>query len=155
MTLKIRPAQQNDARAIAELLCNIDDYPNWKAQGVDQLEVFATQSLESGHDQRLLLVAGLEDRVVVYAAVYWLSYLFMPPEGYVSELFVRSDASGHGVGTALLEAVKGEAKARGCGRLTLVNLKDRESYKRGFYAARGWEERSNTVRFVFDLGVNA
>jgi GNAT superfamily N-acetyltransferase len=137
------------------VLCNIDDYPHWKAQGVEQLELGAVQSLELQNPERLVFVAELDGRINAYAVVYWLHPMFGPKEGYVSELFVRSDASGQGAGTALLERVQLEARACGCKRLTLVNLKDRESYKRGFYAARGWDERSNTVRFVFDLEVNA
>ena len=152
--MTIRPAQRSDARAIAELLEHIDDHPHWKAKGTDALEAAALEALEWDHPERLTFVAELEGRVVGYAAVYWLHYLFSKREGYVTELFVRSDASGHGVGTALLETIKGEAKARGCRRLTLVNLKDRESYRRGFYASRGWIEDPNTVRFVFDLEVN-
>ena len=141
----------NDAPMIADLLANIDDYPHWKTLGVAVLEATARASLAWTNSERLLFVAEIDNRVVGYAAVYWLHPMFSAREGYVSELFIRSDASGHGAGTALLDAVKTAAIARGCQRLTLVNLKDRESYQRGFYASRGWEEKSNTVRFAFDL----
>ncbi|MCY7388249.1 MAG: GNAT family N-acetyltransferase [Burkholderiales bacterium] len=152
MNLNIRPATIADARMIAELLANIDDYPHWKALGVNALEVMARDSLAHTHSERLTYVAELDGRLIGYASVYWLHPAFTMVEGYVSELFIRSDASGHGAGTALLDAIKAEARAKGCQRLTLVNLKDRESYKRGFYASRGWEEKSNTVRFALDLG---
>ena len=151
MKLNIRPATMTDAPMIADLLANIDDYPHWKTLGVAALEAAARESLAWANSERLLFVAEIDHRVVGYAAVYWLKPMFSAREGYVSELFIRSDASGHGAGTALLNAVKSAAIARGCHRLTLVNLKDRESYKRGFYASRGWEEQSNTVRFSFDL----
>jgi GNAT superfamily N-acetyltransferase len=151
MKLNIRLATINDARMIAELLTNIDDYKTWNELGADEMEKTVRQSLEQAHSERLLFVAEINDRVIGYAAVYWLHHAFSMREGYVSELFIRSDASGHGAGTALLEAIKAEAIARGCYRLTLINLKDRESYRRGFYASRGWEEKSNTVRFAFAL----
>jgi GNAT superfamily N-acetyltransferase len=153
--MNIRSAKISDARAIAELLCNINDYPNWKELGAEKLERTVHESLEWNNPERLVLVAELEDRVVGYTVVYWQQLLFSSKEGYVSELFIRSDASGQGVGTALLETIKAEAMTRGCGRLTLVNLKDRESYRRGFYASRGWEEKSNTVRFALNLEVKA
>ncbi|MER3481829.1 MAG: N-acetyltransferase, partial [Meiothermus sp.] len=114
-------------------------------------EPLVRKSLERNHLERSVLVAELDSRVVGYAAVYWVNYLFNSPEGYVTELFVRTDASGRGVGTALLEAVEQEARVRACRRLTLINLKDRESYKRGFYAARGWTEDPNAMRFVKSL----
>jgi GNAT superfamily N-acetyltransferase len=155
MNPDIRNARIEDARAIAELLCNIDDYPHWKEIGVEKLEQTVRESLEWKNEERLMFVAELEHRVVGYAVVYWLNYLFSTQEGYVSELFIRSDASGQGIGTALLETIKSEAIARGCGRLTLVNIKERESYRRGFYASRGWEEKSNTVRFALNLEVKA
>jgi GNAT superfamily N-acetyltransferase len=151
MKLNIRLAIVSDAPLIADLLANIDDYPHWKTLGTEALEKTARESLAWANAERLLFVAEIDNRVIGYAAVYWLHHMFSAREGYVSELFIRSDASGHGAGTALLEVIKAEAIARGCHRLTLVNLKDRESYKRGFYASRGWEERSNTVRFAFDL----
>jgi GNAT superfamily N-acetyltransferase len=153
--MNIRIAKIEDARAMAELLMNIDDYPNWKELGAEKLEQTVWESLEWNNPERLVFVAELEGRVVGYAVVYWQHLLFSSKEGYVSELFIRSDASGQGVGTALLETIKSEAMARGCGRLTLVNLKDRESYRRGFYASRGWEEKSNTVRFALNLEVKA
>jgi GNAT superfamily N-acetyltransferase len=153
--MNIRIARPDDARAIAEVLSNIDDYPHWREKGVDALEIDARASLEARNQQRLVWVAELEGRVIGYAAVYWLQTLFQKPEGYISELFIRSDASGRGVGTALLETIKKEARAKGCGRLTLVNLKDRESYKRHFYEKKGWTERPDTVRFVLDLEVHA
>jgi GNAT superfamily N-acetyltransferase len=151
MKLNIRLANINDARMIAELLTNIDDYKTWNELGVDEMEKTVRQSLEQAHSERLLFVAEIDNRVIGYAAVYWLHQMFSTREGYVSELFIRSDASGHGAGTALLDAITAEAIARGCYRLTLINLRDRESYRRGFYASRGWEEKTNTVRFAFDL----
>jgi GNAT superfamily N-acetyltransferase len=149
--MKIRIAHGDDARGIAELLCKIDDYPQWKDTGVDTLEQFARDSLAATNDHRSILIAELNERIVGYAGVYWLHPLFNTPEGYVSELFIRSDASGQGIGTALLENIKLEAITRGCNRLTLINLKNRESYKRSFYAKKGWQERPETVRFVLDL----
>ncbi len=151
MTLNIRPAQLTDARAIAEVRANIDDYDHWKALGVEAMEAQVHASLAREHSERLTFVAEVGGRVVGYAAVYWLHPAFSGPEGYLSELFIRSDASGQGVGTSLIETVKAEAMARGCLRLTLVNLKDRESYRRGFYASRGWNEKTNTVRFVYEF----
>ncbi len=151
MTLNIRLANIADALQIAEVRANIDDYDHWKALGVNAMELQARASLARVHSERLTFVGELDGRVVGYAAVYWLHPAFSGPEGYLSELFIRSDASGNGVGTALLERVKSEAMARGCLRLTLVNLKDRESYRRGFYASRGWDEMTNTVRFAIDL----
>ena len=84
-----------------------------------------------------------------YGPVHWLPYLFMAgPEGYVSELFVRDDARGQGVGRQLLRIIEVDARARGCQRLSLINLRNRESYQRQFYLKAGWRERSEAANFV-------
>jgi GNAT superfamily N-acetyltransferase len=149
--LNIRSAILEDAPAIADLLCNLEDYPKFKIQGVQALTVLVRENLERHHDQQLVFVAEIESCVMGYAVAYWTGLLFSSIEGYVSELFVHNAASGQGVGTALLEKIKIEAQARGCKRLTLINLKDRESYMRGFYASRGWTEQVNAARFVLNL----
>ena len=75
------------------------------------------------------------------------------PEGYVSELFIKEQARGQGIGARLLEAVQAEARNRGCTRLMLLNVRKRESYQRGFYAKHGWEERPEAANFIFRLDV--
>ncbi len=149
--MNIRPATLEDAPAIAELLCNLEDYPKFKVQGVEALSVLVRENLERHHEQQFVFVAEIESKVLGYAVVYWTGLLFSSVEGYVSELFVHNAASGQGIGTALLEKIKTEARTRGCKRLTLINLKDRESYKRGFYTSRGWSEQVSAARFVLNL----
>jgi N-acetylglutamate synthase-like GNAT family acetyltransferase len=153
--MNIRSAQTTDARAIAELLCNIDDHPHWKERGVDELEQTVRNGLEWNNPERLVLVVELEDRVVGYGVIYWQQLLFSRKEAYISELFIHSDTSSKGVGTALLRRMESEAVAQNCRRLTLVNFKDVESYRRGFYSSRGWTEQENTVRFALNLEVKA
>ena len=84
--------------------------------------------------------------------MHWLPYLFLKgPEGYVSELFVRESARGQGVGGELLRKIETEARARGCARLSLINLRNRESYMRQFYVKAGWEERAEAANFVYRI----
>ena len=153
--MNVRSARLEDAQAIAELLCNIDDYPHWKEIGADKLEQTVRESLERNNPERLIFVAELEHHVVGYGVVYYQQLLFSRKEAYISELFVHSEASGKGVGTTLLRRMEAEAVAQHCRRLTLVNFKDVESYRRGFYSSRGWTEQENTVRFALNLEVKA
>jgi GNAT superfamily N-acetyltransferase len=69
----------------------------------------------------------------------------------VSELFVHVAAQGRGIGTLLLEEIKREGLERGCSRLSLLNMRNRESYQRGYYRKVGWEERENAANFVLLL----
>jgi GNAT superfamily N-acetyltransferase len=104
----------------------------------------ASHSLYIAHDAR--------GRIIGYTNVHWVPCLFLPgPEGYVSELFVAEAARGQGVGTRLLQVVREEARSRGCARLSLLNMRGRESYQRGFYAKDGWEERTDAANFIFEL----
>jgi GNAT superfamily N-acetyltransferase len=91
--------------------------------------------------------------VLGYVSVHWLPYLIHTgPDGYISELFIRDSARGQGIGARLLETVEAEGIRRGSRRLMLLNMRQRESYQRGFYAKHGWEERLQAATFVKILG---
>ena len=87
-----------------------------------------------------------------YISVHWLPYLFLEgPEGYISELFIRDNQRGKGIGGKLLSIVKEEAMERGCSRLSLLNGHNRESYERNFYLKKGFIERDKMANFILKL----
>ena len=100
-----------------------------------------------------IYVAEMTDGDIAgYTTVHWVPYLILDgAEGYVTELFVAEAFRGKGMGTRLLESVLDEAKERRCSRLSLVNLRDRESYQRRFYEKLGWRVREGMANFVYDL----
>ena len=51
-------------------------------------------------------------------------------------------------------SIRQDAQKRGCSRLSLVNMRQRESYQRGFYKSRGWQERPEAANFILILGDN-
>ena len=110
-------------------------------------------SPSEGDESHTVFVAENQNgEVVGYIAVHWLPYLMLAgSEGYISELFVRESDRGKGVGRKLLEVVNEQAIKRGCTRLMLVNGRNRESYKRGFYQKLGWDERQEVANFVLLL----
>lgn len=153
--IAIRPAQPGDHGSLYDIL---------KGQGwfvlLDELDAAQGRALVAGHlarclgsGEHLLLVAeDGQGQVIGYGSVHWLPYLFKAgPEAYVSELFVRQDRAGQGVGRALLAALETEARARGCCQLMLLNNRQRQSYQRGFYAKQGWQERDNMANFARPL----
>jgi GNAT superfamily N-acetyltransferase len=151
----IRRAEAADADELADLIQALNVFR--KLEGVPpetvRAQVRRHLNLCLADDCHSVYVAQAADgRMGGYAAVHWLPYLFLRgPEGFVSELFVAGSARGREVGTRLLEAVKEEAVTRGCARLSLLNMRDRESYQRAFYAKRGWEERPDAANFIYDL----
>lgn len=151
----IRPGRVDDAPALATLLHGLGYFDRLKDVPVEQTARSAAAALAtivSSESHTLFVAEGEGGQVLGYAAVTWIPDLFLPsPEGYVSELFVDAAARGQGVGGALLDAVTAEARRRGCSRMQLLNFRHRESYARGFYAKRGWEERPSAASFALDL----
>ena len=153
---QIRAAQPDDAAGIADLIVRLGTFQRYfEGLPADAIQKQVGKQLNSclvDNSHTVLVAVTAPDRIVGYAAVHWLPYLFMPgPEGFVSELFIEDAARGQGIGTQLLESVKQESQARGCARLSLINIRDRESYQRGFYAKLGWQERPDAANFIFRM----
>lgn len=153
---QIRAAQPDDAAGIADLIVRLGTFQHhFEGLPADAIRQRMGQHLNAclvDKSHTVLVALTAPNRIVGYVAVHWLPYLFMPgPEGFVSELFIEDAARGQGIGTQLLEIVKQEAQTRGCTRLSLINIRDRESYLRGFYAKLGWQERPDAANFVFRM----
>jgi GNAT superfamily N-acetyltransferase len=155
MNVVIRKARPGDARGIAAILRELEWITRFDAEPIEATAQRVAHHLElcQTDDSHTVYVAENEgDEIAGYAAVHWLPYLLLlGPEGYVSELFIREADRGQGIGTRLLETMKKEAEARGCARLMLLNMHERESYQRGFYKKQGWEERPDAANFVYPL----
>jgi GNAT superfamily N-acetyltransferase len=151
MKFTIRPAHTEDSAAIAEILAELEYFSHYGEITPARVRRQFNRCLAS--DSHSPYVAETPaGEIVGYGAVHWLPTLFMPgPEGFVTELFVKSSARGHGVGAALLQAVIAEARQRGCTRLSLLNNRHRESYQRGFYRKQGWQEREALANFIYAL----
>jgi len=144
--IDIRPLKPGDIAAIMHLHRELGWNPAFQADGStlrQRLEALITE------ENALLLVAELEGKVVGYIHGEIVTYLlFAGREMLVSELFVMADARGRGVGRALMNAIEVEAVRRKCFRISVLNSRERESYKRGFYPTLGYEERSHTANFT-------
>ena len=151
--IRVRDFQSGDVPALARLVASLD-LGLW-AQGREPSEVErALESrLEARTETTTIRVAEAEGKLAGYAAAHWLPNLVLAgPEGYVSELFVAPENRGRGIGGALLDSLEAEARSRGCARLSLLNLRERESYRRGFYLKRGWTERADAANLIKKLG---
>ncbi len=152
----IRRATIADTDRLTDLLIGLQHFR--RLEGVPRAAVLAQVSRHLGlclaDDSHAVYIAETgEGAIAAYAAVHWLPYLFLPgPEGYISELFVAEAARGQGVGARLLATIAEEACDRGCSRLSLLNMRGRESYQRGFYVRHGWEERPDAANFVLEIG---
>lgn len=155
MDIPIRNATLDDARQLAVLLQEIGWFEAFNSGNTEasraRVEARLMQCLaDSSHS--VFVAEWPAGEIAGYGSVHWLPYLFMSgPEGSVSELFVRESARGRGVGGKLLKIIEAEARARGCQRLSLINLRNRESYQRRFYIKAGWTERAEAANFIYPM----
>jgi ribosomal protein S18 acetylase RimI-like enzyme len=144
--ISIRPLRPSDIANVMQLHRELGWNPAFRADGStlkQRLEALITE------ENALLLVAELNGKVVGYIHGEIVTYLlFAGREMLVSELFVMESARGRGVGKALLSAIESEAVNQKCFRISVLNSRERESYKRGFYPSLGYEERPHTANFT-------
>lgn len=156
MAALIRKAQHSDADAVTALLTGLGWFDHYfKTESAEDVQKRIGRHLSlclADQSHSVYVAENADSEIVGYVAVHWLPYLFLPgPEGFISELFIDRSARGQGLGTRLLETVKKEAAERDCARLSLINMRRRESYRRGFYEQRGWEERPEAANFILQL----
>lgn len=156
IAVSLRRAALDDAPRLAAFLKDMNYFHRLEGLSLAQVAAQVERHLSAcltDDSHSVYLAENSDGAILGYANVHWLPYLFLPgPEGYVSELFVGEAARGQGIGAKLLKAVKEEAVTRGCSRLSLLNMRGRESYQRGFYARDGWQEREDAANFVFEMG---
>jgi predicted N-acetyltransferase YhbS len=144
--VKIRPLRAGDLEAVMQLHRELGWNPAFKADGSTLRGRLTALFAE---ENALLLVAESGGEVVGYVHGEIVTYLlFAGSEMLVSELFVRQKARAKGVGSALLSAIEAEAVKHKCFRISVLNSRERESYKRGFYPRLGYEERSQVANFT-------
>ncbi len=153
--ITIRPATAGDVGAISTILRELGWFNHINKESPDDTKACIAQHLElynSDESHTVLVAENQNGEVIGYIAVHWIAYLMLAgSEGYISELFVCESDRGRGVGRKLLEVVNEQAIKRGCTRFMLVNGRNRESYKRGFYQKLGWKERQEVSNFVLLL----
>ncbi len=152
--MRIREAKSTDAAGIADVIHAMAELRSVAKQSVEVTTNTVVSNLQRmAHDYSCAFVAEeREGSIVGYGAVHWVPFLFLSGgEAYVTELFVRPGESGKGVGSKILETIVGVAKRRGCARVSLLNGRDGESYRREFYRRRGWVERDRMANFVLPL----
>ena len=172
----IREACIEDSNAIAAILHTLGWSEQWKREGPAQTQVHIAARIEQCVREKThtILVAerccyerdtgvdatcrssDVARQVIGYISVHWFpNMLMLGYDGYVSELFIHPDETGHGAGSRLLETVEAYAAERGCTRLLLMNRRVRESYRRHFYTKRGWEELPDAAFFSLKLPISA
>ena len=110
--VRIRSYRPGDEHALAEVFFTSVREAGRYDYSEEQVRAWATERpnpstfADRAEDGRLLLVAvDTNDRVVAYAD--------LEDDGHIDHLYCRPSWIGRGVGSALYEAIEGEARARG------------------------------------------
>ena len=152
--ITIRNAVLGDAVRMAEILREIGWSSRRNSLPLEDvskpIEGLIEHCINDSHGHSMLVAVDEDDTVVGFTCVHWVPFVMLGSwEGYVSDMFVSPEASGMGVGTALIECVIEEGESRGCMRLMVTNGKEKASYKLGFYKKLGWTERPSVANFVY------
>jgi GNAT superfamily N-acetyltransferase len=136
MSIEVRPATESDAGLLLQFIHELAEYENLSG------EVIATEaSLRShlfGPSPAAQALIGLRDGEPVGFALFFgnFSTFLGRPGIYLEDLFVRPQARGCGVGTALLREVARIAVQRNAGRLEWAVL-DWNAPAIGYYQKLG------------------
>lgn len=133
MTVRLRPATQQDAPALVELLLQLG-YPGTQAFIAGRLRALVA------HPDSLLQVAELQGAVAGVISLHFVPQLARSGDFCrVSYLCVSEHARGSGIGARLLAFAEAEARRRGCARIELHSSSHRVDAHR-FYAREGYVE---------------
>jgi len=116
LSLQIRAATENDIPQILQLIRELAEFEQLSHE-VTADEQALHAHLFGPHPYAQVLMADVDGQAVGFALFFHNYSTFLGKPGiYLEDLYVRTAWRGHGVGKALLEAVRQLAVARGCGR---------------------------------------
>ena len=148
----VRIATPEDAKAIVSILVSIgwlDDINNNPESTEKLINDHLQKSILSDKNVTSVFVVIKDGVIVGYATLYWMTYYTSYPfdelEGYISEFYIHNEFQNKGIGSYLLDELKKIARSKGCSKLTLISVKNRQSYT--FYKNKKWEERPDLIEF--------
>ncbi|MFC8274321.1 cyclophane-containing RiPP N-acetyltransferase HaaN [Streptomyces sp. NPDC057271] len=143
MTVTIRPAEQRDVHAVAELIEEIERfYGSTEIQPFEERRAQVEEALFGAAPlASALLVEDVAGDIVGLAA-----YSFLWPAAgsthslFLKELYVRDTLRRQGIGARLMDELRALAAARpGCGRVEWMTDRD-NPVARAFYKSLGFAE---------------
>lgn len=119
--MEIRPARREDVPAIVGLMDLLARFEKLPGPAPEVVARMTTHAFDEGRLE--LWVADDDGRVLAYAALFPTYSTFLArPTLFLEDLFVHPDARRRGIATAMLERLRAEAVARGCGRFEWLVL---------------------------------
>jgi GNAT superfamily N-acetyltransferase len=147
---QVRQARESDCEAIVDLIVGF----RREEQGVTADREPVSEAVRSCLDcsAAAVFVAERDAEIAGFVVVHWVPFPMLGgTEAYISDLIVRRDQRGRGVGRRLVAIVEGEARRRGCVRAMLNNRIAAESFRRAFYLKLGFRVRDDFANLVKTL----
>jgi len=146
----VRPASKEDEEWIRALIPRLHEFgpPRFRdVAAMDDAEAAATASAIEGSDDRTVLVAADEAgaRLGFVHIETAVDFFTRQRHGHISTLVVASEAEGHGVGRALLDAAEHWCRARAYPLLTL-NVFEANGAARRLYERAGF--RIDPIKYL-------
>lgn len=149
MTISIRPAAASDLRLIAQFIRDLAEYEKL-AHEVRFDEVALGEQLFGIRPFAEVIIGEVDGTAQGFALFFHNFSTFEGRPGvYLEDLFVRPDARGSGLGTALLAALAQIAVERDCARLEWAVL-DWNEPSIGFYKSLGAQPMDEWTTFRMD-----
>lgn len=146
----IRPATPADGEIILSLIDALAVYEKLDPPTQDAKERLLKDAFAPSPRFNILLAETAEGVACGYAFILETYSTFLAlPTLYLEDLFVLPEYRGVGAGSALFEAVKAEARERGCGRMEFLAL-DWNHLARDFYARKGAKHMDNWCFYRVD-----
>lgn len=144
-SIRVRVFSPKDIPALHRMMRDLAQFEGYLDDFAVSEEDISTRG-PSGEQQFNALIAeqGMTHPAVVGMAVFYLvPYTYdLRPDLILKELFVSPAARGSGVGDALFDALRREAKAHGCGRIRWLVLSDNVLAKRFYRRHAGYHEKN-------------
>ncbi|HUP62078.1 MAG TPA: GNAT family N-acetyltransferase [Thermoanaerobaculia bacterium] len=140
----IRPAQPNDAAALAQLAGELG-YPSNAREMSAQLAILSASASDA------VLVAESDGRVDGWIHVCATMSLESGAQGEIRGLVVTEERRGHGVGAELVQAAEEWARERGLPRIRVRTNVNRERAHR-FYERCGFTHEKTSRVYEKDFG---
>lgn len=130
------PALHRMMRDLAQFEGYLDDF------AVGEEDILTRGPAGEKQFNALIAEQGVKHPVIIGMAVFYLvPYTYdLRPDLILKELFVSPAARGSGVGDALFDALRTEARTLGCGRIRWLVLSDNVAAKRFYRRHAGYHE---------------
>ena len=133
MDYEIRPATTDDLSALADIFqTNMNEEP----YSYDVTEDIATEVIDAALKYETVLLATTNDEIIGYVSASPYSWV-QGTHVWMSELHVRVDVQGEGIGTALLEALESHFHNQGIKHIEFTVREDCPATQ--FYEKHGYE----------------